>query len=110
MLILKTSHKIDKRLPKLLDVLVGLRQVIRKINFRIAQATKLVHGELKAILIPVDESLHLDEIIGVKGIQNLFNVVPHLGLKLSGTVAEDKRKIRLAAFLGLYLLRHHDEA
>ena len=41
----------------------------------------------------------LDEIVAVEGLDHFGDVVPHLGVELAGAVAEEQRKIKLAALL-----------
>ena len=69
-----------------------------------------MHRELKAVLVLVDQAFDLEEVILLEGVEDLFNVVPHLGFDLAAAIAESERQIRLAGLLGFDLLGNHDEA
>ena len=65
---------------------------------------------LEAVLVFVDQALDLEEVILLEGVENFFDVVPHLGFDLAAAVAEGERQIGLAGFLGLDLLGDHDKS
>src|SRR5215470_490379 len=110
MLILKSRNEVCEGLPKFADVLVCFWKVIREIDFCIGQQTQLVNGDLVAILVLIQESLNLDEIILVEDVDCVFDVVPHLGFDVPTVIAQRERKIRLPGFLRLYLLGNDHEA
>src|SRR5579863_9858867 len=56
MRILERANKLAQRPPKLVDISACLRQIIGELNLRIAQLTQLVNGELKTVLILVDQA------------------------------------------------------
>src|SRR5215471_2394131 len=66
--------------------------------------------ELESLLVLVDQSFDFEEIVLLKGVENLVDVVPHLGFQLPASVAQRQRQVGLARFLGLDLLRHDDES
>src|ERR1700722_820029 len=110
MRVLNRRDKAGQGLPELVDVFAGFWKVVRKVDFRFPQLAKLVDGELEAVLIFVDETLDLEEIVLLEGLENLLDVVPHFGFELPGAVAESQREVGLAGFLGLDLLGDDDEA
>ena len=106
----ESRHEAGQSLPEFVDIFCGLRQVIGKFDFRFAQLAELVDGELKTVLVFVDEALDLEEIVLLEGFEDFLDVVPHFGFELSGAVAESQSQIRLSGFLGLDLLGDDDEA
>ena len=109
MRILKRLYKRCKRSPQLVDVFRSLWEVIRKINFRIAHLAQLVDGELKTVLVLVEQAFGLDEVVLLEYVDRVFDVIPHLGFELAAAIAEHERKIRLSCLLGLDLLGDHHE-
>ena len=69
-----------------------------------------MNGELKTILVFVDETFDLEEIVLLEDVDEFFDVVPHFGFDLAAAVGQDQGQIRLAIFLRLDLLRRHHEA
>ena len=65
--------------------------------------------ELETILVLVDEAFDLKEVVLLEGVEDFFDVVPHLGFDLAAAITERKRQVRLAGFLGLDLLADDDE-
>src|ERR1039458_2582014 len=59
MWILEGGHKLGQRSPEFSDVLLGLGQVVGEIDIAFFHAPQLVNGELKTILVLVDEPLDL---------------------------------------------------
>ena len=90
MRVLERPDKFLERPPKLVDVLRGLGKVIREIHFCVCHPAKFVDGELEAILVFVDESLDFKEVVLLKGVEKLLDVVPHLGFDLSRAVAQSE--------------------
>ena len=96
--------------PHLAGVALGGREVVGELHLALVHAPHLVHGELRAVLVDLDQALHLDEIVAVEGVHHLGHVVPHLGVHLAGAVAEAEREVKLAALLLADLLGPHQEA
>ena len=69
-----------------------------------------MNGNLKTILIFVEQTLDLDEVVLLEGVQGVCDVVPHFGFQLSGTIAEGQREIGLSGLLGLDLFGNDYEA
>ena len=63
-----------------------------------------MNGELKAVLVLVDEAFDLEEIVLLEGVENFLDVVPHFGFELAAAIAEGQGEIGLTGFLGLDLL------
>ena len=97
-------------LPEFVDVLGGLGKVVGEIDFGFAQLAQLVDGELKAVLIFVDQAFDLEEVVLLEGVEDFLDVVPHFGFELAAAVAERESQVRLASFLGLDLLADDDES
>ena len=107
--ILKGGDESGQRLPELVDVLCGLWKVVRKFDFRFAQLAQLVDRELKPVLVFVDQAFDFEKIVLLEGVEDFFDVVPHLGFELTAAVAEREGEVRLAGFLRLDLLGDHDK-
>ena len=88
----------------------GLGKVVGEVDFGFAQLAQLVDGELKAVLVLVDEAFDLKEIVLLEGVEDFFDVIPHFGFELAAAVAESEREVGLAGFLGLDLLADDDES
>ncbi len=54
--------------------------------------------ELGAILEDLQQSLDLDEIVALEGVDHVGDVIPHLGVHFAGAVAKQERKVRLSRF------------
>ena len=67
-------------------------------------------GDLKSVVVFVEQAFDLDEVFLLKGAEGILDVVPHLGFELTGTVAKCQSQVRLAGFLGLDLLGNHHKA
>src|SRR5882762_3112540 len=106
MWVLEGADEIRKRLPQFINVLGGLWQIIGKIHFGVLHAAQFVDSELETILVLVDEALNFEEVVLLEDVNELFDVVPHLGFDLAGAVAESERQIGLAGLLRLDLLRY----
>ena len=110
MRVLESSDKAGQRLPEFVDVLGGLGKVVGEVDFGFAQLAQLVDGELETLLVFVDEALDFEEVVLLEGVEDLFDVVPHLGFELAAAIAESEREIGLAGLLGLDLLGDDYEA
>ena len=88
MRIFKAGDEACQNLPQFPDILGRLRQVVGKINFRLAQAAKLVDRKLEAIFVLVDQTFDLDEIVLVKGVDGIFDVIPHFAFEVSAAIAQ----------------------
>ena len=108
--ILERGHKLRQRSPEFADVLGGLGQVVGEVDIAFFHAPQLVNRELKTILVLVDEPFDLEKVVLLEGEDEFVDVIPHLGFDLAAAIGQDQRQIRLAIFLGLHLLRRHDEA
>ncbi len=69
-----------------------------------------MNGELKAILVLVDQPFDLEEVVLLEDADEILDVVPHLGFDLSAAIAQNQRQVRLSILLRLHLLRRHHEA
>src|SRR6266576_4844571 len=105
--ILQSADEIPQGLPQFVNVLGGFRKVVSEVDFAVAQSTDFVNRELKAILVLVEETFDLEEVVLFKSVECILDVVPHLGFDLSAAITQDKSEIRFARLLGLHLLRHH---
>ena len=108
--IAKSSDESRQRLPQFADVFGGLRQIIGEVNFRIAQAAKFVDGDLKAVLIFVEQPFDFEEVVLLEGIDCVLDVIPHFGVELAGAVTENERQIWLSGLLRLDLLGNDHES
>src|SRR2546427_498362 len=61
-------------------------------------------GELKPILVLVDQAFDFEEIILLEGLENVVNVIPHLSFQLAGAVSHGEGQIRFAGLFRLDLL------
>src|SRR5436190_12805399 len=86
--ILNSGNEIRQSLPELVNVLCSFRKVIGKIDFRFTQLSKLVDGELEALLVLIDQPLDFEEVILLKGVEHFLYVVPHFGFELAAAVPE----------------------
>src|SRR5581483_4762277 len=68
-----------------------------------------MNGELKALLVLVDQAFDLDEVILLEGFEDFLDVVPHFGFELSAAIAESQGDVRLACFFRLDLFCDYDE-
>ena len=96
--------------PELANVFCCLGKIVGEIDFAFLHAPQLVDGELETVLVFVDQSLDLEEIILLERIEKFLDVVPHLGFDLPRPVAKSQCQVRLAILFRLHLLRHHHEA
>ena len=110
MRIFERGDKSRQGLPEFVDILGGLGKIVREVDLAVTQLAQLVHSELKAVLVFVDEALDFEEVILLEGVENFFDVVPHFGFELAAAVAERERQIRFPSLLGLDLLSHDDES
>src|SRR5215469_6993481 len=104
--VLKSADKIGERLPELVDVFGRLRKVIGKLDFRFPQFSKLMNGKLETLFVFVDQALHLQKIVLLKGLENPVDVVPHFGFELAAAIAQREREVGLSSFFGFDLLGH----
>jgi len=110
-IIVDPSRKVRVVLPpELLDVLGGFGDVVGVLDLLLSQPTHLVHGELPAAVVLVDDALHFDEVVLLEGENEFFDVVPHLGFNLAGAIRQNQCQVGLTVFLCLHLLRSHHEA
>src|ERR1700693_57179 len=86
--VLERTDKIRQVLPEFVDISGSFRKIVGEFNFGIAQLTQLMDGELKAVLILVDQDFNLQEIVLLYTREHFFHVVPHLVFQLSAAVAE----------------------
>src|ERR1700720_2657262 len=86
MRVLERRDEVSEGLPKVVDILCSLGKIVGEFDLRLAELTYLVDGELKAVLIFVDQTLDFEEIVLLEGIEHFFDVVPHLGFELSAAV------------------------
>jgi len=107
---LERGHKLRQRSPEFADVLGGLGQVVGEVDLSFFHAAQLVNGELKTILILIDEPLDLEKVVLLEGEDEFFDVVPHFGFDLARAICQGQRQVRLAIFFCLHLLRRHHEA
>ena len=77
--IVKTRNEISEGLPELIDIFCGLGKVVGVINLGIAKLTELVNGELETLFVLVDEAFDFEEIVLLKGFEDVVDVVPHFG-------------------------------
>ena len=106
---LKAGNKPRQCLPKLTDIFRGLGKVVAEINFRVSQLADFVDRNLKTVVVLVDQAFDLDEVFLLKGADGIFDVVPHLGFDVAGTVAERERQVGIAGFFRLDLLGNDDK-
>ena len=95
--------------PKIVDIFLGLGQIIGKIDFRFLHPPEFVDRELKTILVFVDESFDFQEIILLEDVDKFFDVVPHLRFDVTAAVAESERKVRFTSLLGFHLLGNNNK-
>jgi len=70
-----------------------------EIDLLVLDAAQFVDGELRAIVVKLQQPFHLDEIVAVERVHHLGHVVPHFGVDFAGAVGQQKREIRLAGAL-----------
>src|ERR1041385_3968664 len=63
--------------------------------------------ELEASVELVEQPANFYEIILLKGVDVIGNIVPHFGVKMAAAVRKRERQIKLSAFFGLGLFRDH---
>src|SRR5215468_7393720 len=110
MRILQRGYEVAQAFPKFINVLSCFWEVVSEFDFCIGQSAQLMNGELKTILVLVQQALNFEKVILLKGVESTLHVVPHFGFKLTAAIAQDEREIRLARLLGFHLFRHHNEA
>ena len=96
MRILETGNEFRQCPPQFADVFGGLGQIVRKLDFRVAQLAQLVDGQLEAVLILVDQAFDLYEIFLLKSVERIIHVVPHLCFQMAAAVPQRERQVRLA--------------
>jgi hypothetical protein len=69
-----------------------------------------VNGELRPVVEYLRKAFDLDEVVAVERVHHFGHVVPHLGVKFAGAVAEGQREIKLAGLLLVDLLGVNQEA
>src|SRR3954462_12452442 len=91
-------------LLKLASVLSGAGQVYGTLNPCLLHGTDFVHRELEAVVEFVEQTANLYEVILLKAVDMVGNVVPHLGVKMAAAVCQCQCQIKLAAlfWLGLF--------
>jgi hypothetical protein len=68
-----------------------------------------VNGELRAVVVNLNEALDADKVVAVESLHDLGHVVPHLGLDVAGAIAQQQRQVRLARLFLPDFLGVHDE-
>src|SRR5580658_5304422 len=97
MRIAKGSDGSCQGLPKLADILGGLRQVIGEIDLGVAEAAQFVNRDLETVLILVEQAFDLEEVLLLESVDRVLDVIPHLGFELAGAITQNQRQIRFAA-------------
>ena len=103
------ATKLGQGAPELADILGGLGQVVGEVDFGFVQAAQLVDGDLKTVLVFVEQAFDFDEVVLLEGVDGFLDVVPHLGFELAGAIREHQGQVRLAGFLRLHLLGNDHE-
>src|SRR5271165_6306522 len=96
--ILKRGYKFGQRSPEFADVLGGFGEVIGEIDFRLFHAAELVNGELKTILVFVDQPLDLEKVVLLESENEFVDVIPHFGFDLAAAVGENQSQVGIAIF------------
>ena len=77
---------------------------IPEIDLVVFHPAQFVDGELRPVVVKLHQPFDLDEIVAVERLDDLRDVVPHLGVDLARAVGKDQREIRLSrAFLPDFL-------
>src|SRR5271169_5770390 len=61
--ILESAHKLRQRSPKFANVFGSLWEIVGKVDVGLFHAPQLVNGELKPILVLVDQTLDLEKVV-----------------------------------------------
>ena len=96
--------------PHFAGIASGRGEIVREIDFAVLETAHFVNRELRTVVIDLDESLHLHEVVAIEGVHHFGDVVPHLGFDLAGSIAEAQGKIRLSGFLFANLFGADQEA
>ena len=104
------GDELAERLPEFIDILRCFGKVIGEVDLGGVHLADLVNRELPALVVLVDQSLDLDDVVLLEVIGALLDVVPHLGLDGSGAVHQGEVQIRLAALFRLDLFVADDVA
>ncbi len=75
------------------------REIVGEVYLVFLKPPQAMNGELGAVLVNLNQALDLDEVVTVKRIHHLFDVVPHLGFDLARSIGQVKREIRITGFL-----------
>src|SRR5580658_1680055 len=85
----------EKLRPELADVLLGVRQKIREVNFLGLGAAYLLKSELRLVAVNLDARLDFYEVVAPEFLRDGFELVPHTSFDCSAAVAKLKTKILL---------------
>ena len=88
MVVLEGVNKLADRLPELIDVFVGLGQVVREIHFVLFAFAQLVDRQLEAVVVLVQQAFDFDEVVLIERVEYVLHVVPDLGFDLAGSIRE----------------------
>src|ERR1700722_2756713 len=108
--ILNRGHEFTQRPPEFDNVLGRLLQVVGEIDINFFHPPEFVDRELITILVLIDQSLDLEEVILIKHGDELVDVIPHLRFDLATAIRQNQRQIRLAILFRFNLLRGHHKA
>ena len=80
--------------PHLLDIALGVRQIIGKIDFFRLGDAHLHDGQLRPILVDLDARLHLHEIVAIDVARDHLKLIPHARFDGAAAVAQLHAQIR----------------
>jgi hypothetical protein len=88
----------------LVRVACGGWKEVGGIDLIAALPLQFVHGELKAVLVNLEQPSDTQVIVTFKGMHHLGNVVPHAGFNLACPIAQGERQVRITGLFLPYVL------
>src|SRR6266700_1241622 len=102
-------HKFTQSSPEHIYVFGSAGQVVAKVDFGFLHGSHLVQGQMEAAVKLVDQAANFDEVVLLKAIDVVSDVVPHLCVEVTGAVRQRERQVEFTVLFRLGLLGNHDE-
>src|SRR5437879_8304004 len=93
--ILDRCNMLTQPAIKLLDVLRGMRKIIRQIHFRGLGAAEFLHGQLQPVLVIFNARLNLNNVVAIEESRQALRIIPETRLDRSASIAELQAQKRL---------------
>jgi len=104
------AHDAHQLGEHLVGIALGGGEEIALVHFVVRKPLQLVDGELRPVLVHLQDALHADEVVAVESVHHLGDVIPHLGVHFAALIAQGERQVWFAGLLLPDFLGTHQEA